>query len=97
MRRAIRGQRSPDVDLRLSDGHRSLTTHLQYNAPYQGIDAGRENLRRALEAPEHYAAFAEYREEIEHDPHDARTRESEKETDGEKERAYLTAARRLST
>lgn len=50
---------------------RSLTTYLQYNASYQGIDAGRENLRRALEAPEHYAALAEYGEKIEHDLYDA--------------------------
>lgn len=67
MRRAIRGQRLPNVDLCLSY---FLTTHLQYNAPYQGIDTGRKNLRSTLEAPEHYAALAEYREKIEHDPHD---------------------------
>lgn len=97
MRRAHRGQRSPDMDLCLSDGHR-LATHLQYNVPYQSIDAGRENLWRALEAPEHYAAFAEYREKIKHDSRDAWTRRKEGEQ-REKERACLpdTAARRLST
>lgn len=42
-------------------------TCLQYDTSYQGIDARRKNLRRALEAPEHYAALAEYREKIEHD------------------------------
>lgn len=42
-------------------------THLQYDTSYQCIDTGREDLRRALEAPEHNTALAEYREEIEHD------------------------------
>jgi len=40
---------------------------LQYDTSYQGIDAGRENLRCALKAPEHYTALAEYRKKIEHD------------------------------
>lgn len=67
MRRAIRGQRSPDLCLSVI----FFATYLQYDTSYQGIDARRENLRRALEVPEYYAALAKYREKIEHDPHDA--------------------------
>lgn len=55
-----------------------FATHLQYDTSYQGIDARRENLRRALEVPEYYTALAKYREEIEHDPHDVWMRKRER-------------------